>query len=96
MIEERHRHRYEVNMEYIEKFEEKGFMFVSQDETGKRQEIIELKDHPYFVGTQYHPEFKSRPFKPSPPFLGFDFLVFEYLRCLLVSIAWIFFILFGL
>lgn len=70
MVEERHRHRYEVNLDYIEKFEEKGFMFVAQDETGKRQEIIELKDHPYFVATQYHPEFKSRPFKPSPPFVG--------------------------
>ncbi|KAF9580105.1 CTP synthase ura7 [Lunasporangiospora selenospora] len=67
---ERHRHRYEVNPELIEKFEEKGMKFVGKDETGQRMEIIELPDHPYFVGVQYHPELLTRPLKPSPPFLG--------------------------
>jgi len=45
-------------------------IYVGKDETGQRCEIMELEDHPYFVGTQYHPEFKSRPGRPSPPFLG--------------------------
>ncbi|KTG07401.1 hypothetical protein cypCar_00040648 [Cyprinus carpio] len=62
-VEERHRHRFEH-------FEEKGFRFVGQDVEGERMEVIELDDHPYFVGVQYHPEFTSRPIKPSPPYLG--------------------------
>ncbi|CAG8524226.1 30653_t:CDS:10 [Racocetra persica] len=70
-IDERHRHRYEVNPEYISALEEKGMHFVGRDETGKRMEIMELKGHPFFVGTQYHPEYLSRPLKPSPPLLGF-------------------------
>eukprot|EP01080_Neovahlkampfia_damariscottae_P003659 gene3660-6475_t len=70
VIEERHRHRYEANYKMIDEFEEKGMSFVAQDETGQRQEIIELDDHPYFVGCQYHPEYLSRWFKPSPPFVG--------------------------
>ena len=69
-VNERHRHRYEVNPELIEKIEAAGLIYVGKDETGQRCEIMELKDHPYYVGTQYHPEFKSRPGKPSPPFLG--------------------------
>ncbi|XP_043573196.1 CTP synthase 1 isoform X1 [Chiloscyllium plagiosum] len=69
-IEERHRHRYEVNPEMRSNFEEKGFRFVGQDVEGERMEIIELDEHPYFVGVQYHPEFTSRPMKPSPPYLG--------------------------
>jgi len=67
---ERHRHRYEVNPDYVQQIQEQGLKFVGQDDTGKRQEIIELDDHPYFVGVQYHPEFKSRPTNPSPPFVG--------------------------
>jgi len=67
---ERHRHRYEVNPDYVQNISELGLKFVGQDSTGNRQEIIELDDHPYFVGVQYHPEFKSRPHKPSPPFVG--------------------------
>ena len=47
-----------------------GLVFVGKDESGQRCEIFELKDHPYYVGVQYHPEFKSRPNRPSPPFLG--------------------------
>ena len=69
-VDERHRHRYEVNPELIEQIEEAGLKYVGKDETGQRCEIMELDGHPYFVGTQYHPEFKSRPGRPSPPFLG--------------------------
>jgi CTP synthase len=69
-VDERHRHRYEVNPELISKIESAGLIYVGKDETGQRCEIMELKDHPYYVGTQYHPEFKSRPGRPSPPFLG--------------------------
>jgi CTP synthase len=69
-VEERHRHRYEVNPDCVSEFEEHGLKFVGRDETGKRMEILELKDHPYFVGVQYHPEYLSRPMKPSPPFMG--------------------------
>ena len=69
-VDERHRHRYEVNPELIERIEGAGLKYVGKDETGQRCEIMELEGHPYFVGTQYHPEFKSRPYRPSPPFLG--------------------------
>lgn len=69
-VDERHRHRYEVNPDLIDRIEKAGLMFVGKDETGQRCEIFELGDHPYYVGVQYHPEFKSRPGRPSPPFLG--------------------------
>ncbi|XP_068956791.1 CTP synthase 2 isoform X2 [Petaurus breviceps papuanus] len=69
-VEERHRHRYEVNPELIQQFEEKGLKFVGRDVEGERMEIIELSNHPYFVAVQFHPEFSSRPMKPSPPYLG--------------------------
>jgi len=69
-VDERHRHRYEVNPDLIEQIESAGLRYVGKDETGQRCEIMELENHPYFVGTQYHPEFKSRPNRPSPPFLG--------------------------
>ena len=69
-VDERHRHRYEVNPDLIERIEEAGFVFVGKDESGQRCEIFELNDHPYYVGVQFHPEFKSRPGRPSPPFLG--------------------------
>ena len=69
-VDERHRHRYEVNPELISKIENAGLIYVGKDETGQRCEIMELENHPYYVGTQYHPEFKSRPGRPSPPFLG--------------------------
>ncbi|KAG0040730.1 CTP synthase ura7 [Podila clonocystis] len=67
---ERHRHRYEVNPELVGQFEAKGLSFVGKDETGQRMEIVEIADHPYFVGVQYHPELLTRPLKPSPPFMG--------------------------
>jgi CTP synthase len=69
-VDERHRHRYEVNPDLIQQIEQAGLMFVGKDETGQRCEIFELVGHPYYVGVQYHPEFKSRPGRPSPPFLG--------------------------
>ncbi|KAI0084694.1 CTP synthase [Irpex rosettiformis] len=70
-IWERHRHRYEVNPEYIEKLTASGVSFVGRDEKGERMQILELQDHPFFVGLQAHPEFCTRPLNPSPPFLGF-------------------------
>ena len=69
-VQERHRHRYEVNPDLIPKLESKGLKFVGKDESLIRCEILELDDHPYFVATQYHPEYKSKVLKPSPPFLG--------------------------
>lgn len=67
---ERHRHRYEVNPEYVDQVHDGGLKLVGRDETGERMEVAELPGHPYYVGVQYHPEFKSRPLKPSPPFHG--------------------------
>ena len=69
-VDERHRHRYEVNPDLIERIEEAGLVFVGKDESGQRCEIFELNNHLYYVGVQFHPEFKSRPGRPSPPFLG--------------------------
>jgi CTP synthase len=66
---ERHRHRYEVNPEYIDDLEAGGVVFSGH--AGNRMEILELDDHPYFLGTQFHPEFRSRPGRASPPFVGF-------------------------
>ncbi|EPE25845.1 P-loop containing nucleoside triphosphate hydrolase [Glarea lozoyensis ATCC 20868] len=70
-INERHRHRYEVNPAYVERLSEKGFEFIGKDDKGERMEIIELKDHPWFVGVQFHPEYLSRVLQPSKPYLGF-------------------------
>ncbi|CAL4974985.1 unnamed protein product [Urochloa decumbens] len=69
-VDERHRHRYEVNPDMIQDFERAGLQFVGKDESGRRMEIIELPSHKFFIGAQFHPEFKSRPGKPSPLFLG--------------------------
>lgn len=70
MIEERHRHRYEVNPDFVPEFEEAGMMFVGHDADATRMEIMELKGHPFYVAVQYHPEYLSRPLRPSPPYLG--------------------------
>ncbi|KAL3377711.1 hypothetical protein AABB24_003897 [Solanum stoloniferum] len=69
-VDERHRHRYEVNPDMVQQFEDAGLSFTGKDETGRRMEIVELPNHPYFIGVQFHPEFKSRPGKPSAVFLG--------------------------
>lgn len=70
-ILERHRHRYEVNPAYIDRLTEKGLAFVGKDEKGERMEILELQDHPWYVGVQFHPEYLSRVLQPSKPYLGF-------------------------
>ena len=70
-IQERHRHRYEVNKErYGAQLEANGMMIVGVSPDGELPEIIELKDHPFFIGVQFHPELKSRPFAPHPLFVG--------------------------
>jgi CTP synthase len=71
VVYERHRHRYEVNPQMVAALESKGLKFSGTDERGQRMEIIELESHPFFLATQFHPEFKSRPMVPSPPFLAF-------------------------
>lgn len=71
IISERHRHRYEFNNAYREQFEKAGLTIAGTSPDGKLVEIIEIKDHPFFVGTQFHPEFKSRPLKPHPLFREF-------------------------
>ncbi|MBX9739753.1 MAG: CTP synthase, partial [Beijerinckiaceae bacterium] len=70
-ISERHRHRYEVNTAYREKLEEKGLIFAGLSPDGLLPETVEFSDHPWFVGVQYHPELKSRPFEPHPLFASF-------------------------
>ena len=70
-IKERHRHRYEVNNNLKDKFEEKGMIFSGMSPDNLLPEIIEIKNHPWFVGVQFHPEFKSRPLNPHPLFSSF-------------------------
>ena len=70
-IDERHRHRYEVNVNLRKRFENKGLIFSGMSPDNKLPEIIELKDHPWFIGVQFHPEFKSRPLTPHPLFSSF-------------------------
>jgi len=70
-ITERHRHRYEVNPEFIDDLKEKGLIFSGYSDGGRRMEILEYPEHRFFFATQFHPEFKSRPYAPSPPFVGF-------------------------
>ncbi|NOZ86535.1 MAG: CTP synthase [Deltaproteobacteria bacterium] len=71
MVRERHRHRYEFNNNYREEFEKAGMLFSGLSPDGTLVEMVELRDHPWFVATQAHPEFKSRPIKPHPLFKGF-------------------------
>ena len=70
-ISERHRHRYEVNMGYRERLEAKGMRFAGLSPDGLLPETVEYPDHPWFIGVQYHPELKSRPFEPHPLFASF-------------------------
>ena len=70
-IEERHRHRYEVDVKYREKLEACGLQFSGMSPDGRLPEIVEWKDHPWFIGVQYHPELKSKPFDPHPLFADF-------------------------
>ncbi|GIX63183.1 CTP synthase [Babesia caballi] len=70
VIYERYRHRYEVNPSFVDSITERGFVFPGKDPTGRRMVMLELPGHPYFFATQFHPEFQSTPFRPSPPFLA--------------------------
>ena len=71
VISERHRHRYEFNNAYRDALEEKGLEVVGVNPESQLVEIVELKNHPFFVGVQFHPEFLSRPTQPHPLFLEF-------------------------
>lgn len=70
-IEERHRHRYEVDTKYRAQLEENGLMFSGMSPDGRLPEIVEIKDHPWYIGVQFHPELKSKPFAPAPLFKDF-------------------------
>jgi CTP synthase len=70
-ISERHRHRYEVNIDYKDRLEACGLVFSGMSPDGVLPETIEYADHPWFIGVQYHPELKSRPFEPHPLFASF-------------------------
>jgi len=80
VVNERHRHRYEFNNAYREKFAEAGFGFSGTSPDGKLVEVIELKDHPYFVASQFHPEFLSKPNAPHPLFRGFIAAVHQHMH----------------
>ena len=71
VIHERHRHRYEVNPAYVPRLASNGLNFVGKDDQGERMEVLELRDHPWFVGVQFHPEYLSKVLEPSRPYLGF-------------------------
>ncbi len=79
-ISERHRHRYEVNSAYIEPLEKDGLVFAGMSPDGLLPEIVERPDHPWFVGVQFHPELKSKPFDPHPLFAGFVAAALEQSR----------------
>ncbi|MEL6600727.1 MAG: gamma-glutamyl-gamma-aminobutyrate hydrolase family protein, partial [Pseudomonadota bacterium] len=70
-ISERHRHRFEVDIKYRDKLEQCGLSFSGLSPDGKLPEIVEIPDHPWFVGVQFHPELKSKPFEPHPLFADF-------------------------
>ena len=76
-ISERHRHRYEFNNDYREAFEKAGLRFSGTSPDGKLVETVEITDRPFYLGVQYHPEFKSRPNKAHPLFKGFIGAAFE-------------------
>ena len=80
VVLERHRHRYEFNNSYRQKFEEAGFLFSGTSPDGKLVELIELKDHPFFVASQFHPEFLSKPNAPHPLFKGFIAAVHQHMH----------------
>jgi CTP synthase len=71
VIYERHRHRFEVNNEYRDVLERAGMVLSGQSPDGRLVEIVELRDHPWFVASQFHPEFRSRPDRPHPLFTAF-------------------------
>ena len=79
-IWERHRHRYEFNNEYRESLEKAGLIISGTSPDDRLVETIEIKEHPFYVGVQFHPEFKSRPNQPHPLFRGFISAALEILR----------------
>ena len=79
-ISERHRHRYEVNMDYRKLLEKNGLLFSGVSPDGKLPEIVERTDHPWFIGVQFHPELKSKPFEPHPLFTSFIAAAMEQSR----------------
>tara|TARA_R110002051_G_scaffold32382_3_gene73089 strand:- start:10678 stop:12306 length:1629 start_codon:yes stop_codon:yes gene_type:complete len=79
-IEERHRHRYEVNIAYKQQLEDAGLVFSGMSPDGILPEIVEIKDHPWYIGVQFHPELKSRPFEPHPLFASFIAAALEQSR----------------
>jgi CTP synthase len=77
-ISERHRHRYEFNNAYKDRLVEKGMVISGESPDGSLVEIIELQEHPWFLGCQFHPEFQSRPMTPHPLFKDFIRAALEY------------------
>jgi CTP synthase len=77
-ISERHRHRYEFNNVYRQQFADAGMRFAGTSPDGALVEVVELPDHPWFVGVQYHPEFKSQPTRSHPLFAGFVGAALQY------------------
>jgi CTP synthase len=82
LVSERHRHRYEFNNDYYDRFEEAGMRIAGINPAENLVEIIELKDHPWFVGVQFHPEYKSTVKKPHPLFVGFVKAAMDYKQAL--------------
>ncbi|KRT64055.1 MAG: CTP synthetase, CTP synthase [Chloroflexi bacterium CSP1-4] len=87
VIYERHRHRFEVNNQYRERLEAAGMLLSGQSPDGRLVEIVELRDHPWYVASQFHPEFKSRPDRPHPLFTGFVAACIATSRALLTPSA---------
>ena len=79
-VEERHRHRYEVNPAYLEALEKAGLVISGRSPDRLLTEMIEIPKHPYFIGCQFHPEFKSRPLAPHPLFAAYVRAVVEHRR----------------
>jgi CTP synthase len=79
-VHERHRHRYEVNNELRQRIVDGGLVVSGTFQDGRLVEIVELPDHPWFVASQFHPEFKSRPTRPAPPFREFVAAALERAR----------------
>ena len=79
-ISERHRHRYEVNINYVETLSRVGLKIAGMSPDGRLPETVERADHPWFIGVQYHPELKSRPFAPHPLYASFIAAAIEQSR----------------
>ena len=78
LIYDRHRHRFEVNTDYREQLEQAGMIFSGRAPDNRIVEMMEIKDHPWYIAVQFHPEFKSRPNRPHPLFKGFVGAALKY------------------